>query len=80
MAAQIDRALDNLEAVLRAGHMTRANVVRLSVFTTDGDELFQHWARIPGRFGETGFVTSVLGVSRLAAPRLMVLLEATAVA
>jgi enamine deaminase RidA (YjgF/YER057c/UK114 family) len=81
MAAQLELALDNLEAVLAAADMTLANVVRLNVYTTDVDELFKHWANLPGRFANSDgrFVTSVLGVTRLAAPQLLVLLEATAV-
>jgi enamine deaminase RidA (YjgF/YER057c/UK114 family) len=81
MAAQLELALDNLESVLASADMTLANVVRLNVYTTDVDELFRHWARLPERFGgsDGGFVTSVLGVTRLAAPELLVLLEATAV-
>ncbi len=81
MGAQLELALDNLEAVLAAAEMAFANVVRLNVYTTDVDELFKHWARLPERFGNSdgSFVTSVLGVSRLAAPPLLVLLEATAV-
>src|ERR671930_2427373 len=66
MAAQIEVALDNLEAVLAAADMTLANVVRLNVYATDIDELFRHWARIPDRFGrnsEDRFATSVLGVT-----------------
>lgn len=81
MAAQLELALDNLEAVLAAADMVPADIVRLNVYTTDVDELFQHWARVPDRLGGTAgrFATSVLGVSRLAAPQLLVLLEATAV-
>ena len=81
MAAQLDLALDNLEAVLSAGDMSLDNVVRLNVYTTDVDDLFKHWTRIQGRVGtaERRFVTSVVGVTRLAAPQLLVLLEATAV-
>jgi enamine deaminase RidA (YjgF/YER057c/UK114 family) len=82
MAAQLELALDNLEAVLGAAGMTLGDVVRLNAYTTDVDELFKHWARLPERFGDADdrFVTSVLGVTRLAAPQLLVLLEATAVA
>jgi enamine deaminase RidA (YjgF/YER057c/UK114 family) len=81
MAAQLELAVDNLEAVLAAGEMTVANVVRLNVYTTDVDELFKHWGSLQSRFGSSdgGFATSVLGVTRLAAPQLLVLLEATAV-
>jgi 2-iminobutanoate/2-iminopropanoate deaminase len=35
VAAQTERVLDNLEAVLRAGEMTFANVVKTTVFLTD---------------------------------------------
>jgi enamine deaminase RidA (YjgF/YER057c/UK114 family) len=61
--------------------MTFANVARLNVYTTDVDELFKHWAILKDRVGNAGghFATSVVGVNRLAAPPLMVLLEATAV-
>jgi enamine deaminase RidA (YjgF/YER057c/UK114 family) len=81
MAAQLELALDNLEAVLAAADMTLAHVVRLNVYTTDVDELFRNWGQLPGRFANVdgGFTTSVLGVARLAAPPLLVLLEATAV-
>src|SRR5215218_6007363 len=76
MAAQLEMSLDNLEAILAAADMTLVNVARLNVFTTDVDELFKHWASLPKRFGhpDARFVTSVLGVSRLAAPQLLVLL------
>ena len=80
MAAQLDLALDNLETVLAGADMTLANVVRLNAYSTDVAELFKHWTRIQDRFESSGsrFTTSVLGVSQLAAPQLMVLLEATA--
>ena len=82
MAAQLDLALNNLEAVLAAGDMTLANIVRLNAYTTDVDELFKHWAGLKDRLGnfDARFATSVLGVTRLAAPQLLVLLEATATA
>jgi enamine deaminase RidA (YjgF/YER057c/UK114 family) len=81
MGAQLELALDNLEAVLAGAEMTLADVVRLNVYTTDVDELFKHWANLPARVGEAegGWTTTVLGVTRLAAPQLLVILEATAV-
>jgi len=81
MAAQLELALDNLEAVLTAADMTLADVVRLNVYTTDVDELFKSWGRLSERLGSAGcrFATTVLGVTRLAAPQLLVLVEATAV-
>lgn len=78
MGAQLELALDNLEEVLSGADMTLANVVRLNVYSTDVDELFQQFSRIVKRFDGNRFATSVLGVSRLAAPQLKVLLEATA--
>ncbi len=41
MAAQLEMALDNLDAILDAADMTAANVVRLDAYTTDIDELFE---------------------------------------
>jgi enamine deaminase RidA (YjgF/YER057c/UK114 family) len=78
MAAQIEMALDNLEAVLAAADMTLANVVRLNAYTTDIDELFKHFPRIKDRFGDSRYATSALGVAQLPA-QLLVMLEATAV-
>jgi enamine deaminase RidA (YjgF/YER057c/UK114 family) len=81
MAAQLEMALDNLEAILAGAGMTLANVVRLNAYTTDFDELLKNWATLTRRFGssEPTFATTLLGVSRLPAPGLLVLLEATAV-
>jgi enamine deaminase RidA (YjgF/YER057c/UK114 family) len=82
MAAQLELALDNLQDVLAAADMTLADIVRLTVYTTDFDELVQHWTRLTDRFERSGdrFATSLLGVTRLFTPELLVMLEATAVA
>src|SRR6266496_2631859 len=76
MAAQLELALDNLEAVLAEADMTLANVVRLNVYTTDFNEFVKHWGSIAGRFGNADgrFTTSLLGVTRLFTPQLLVLL------
>ena len=79
MAAQVDLALDNLEAVLAAADMTLANIVRLNVYTTDVDEYLTHFTRVNDRFAGSRYATTVLGVARLPAPQLLVMLEATAV-
>jgi enamine deaminase RidA (YjgF/YER057c/UK114 family) len=80
MAAQLELALDNLEAVLAAADMTLADIVRLNVYTTDFDELLKHWALLTDRLGNADgrFATTLLGVARLPAPQLLVMLEATA--
>src|SRR4051812_1310467 len=79
MAAQLELALDNLEAILAAAGMSLANVVRLNAYTTDVDELIQtHFRRINDRFGSSRYATSILGVTHLPA-QFLVMLEATAV-
>lgn len=80
MAAQITLAVDNLEAVLREAGMSLANVVRLNVYTTDVDLLFEHFGTLAARTGAAGVAPpgSLLGVARLAYPDLLVELEATA--
>ncbi len=82
MGAQLALSLANLEAVLGAAGMSLANLVRLTVYTTDVDGLFQHYGVLAGRLGAAGVAptTTTLGVSRLALPELLVELEGTAVA
>jgi enamine deaminase RidA (YjgF/YER057c/UK114 family) len=78
MAAQLELALDNLEAIVAAADMTLANIVRLNVYTTDVDAAIGHFPRINDRFGNSRYATSVLGVAHLPA-QFLVMLEATAV-
>jgi enamine deaminase RidA (YjgF/YER057c/UK114 family) len=78
MGAQLDMALDNLEAVLAAADMTLADIVRLNVYTTDLDEYLKHFATVNDRFGGSRYATTLLGVAQLPA-QLLVMLEATAV-
>jgi enamine deaminase RidA (YjgF/YER057c/UK114 family) len=80
MAAQLELALDNLEAILAGADMTLANIVRLNVYTTDIDEYLRHFGRLTDRFRSSDgrFATSLLGVAQLPA-QLLVMLEATAV-
>jgi enamine deaminase RidA (YjgF/YER057c/UK114 family) len=82
MAAQLALSLDNVEAVLREAGMTLANLVRLNVYTTDVDLLFQHYGVLASRLGAARVMptTTMLGVTRLAIPGQMVELEGTAVA
>lgn len=82
MAAQLALTVDNLEAVLGEAGMSLANLVRLNVYTTDVDLLFQHYGVLAGRLGAAGVApaTTMLGVTRLAIPGLMIELEGTAVA
>ena len=76
MRRQIALALDNLDA---AG-MGLADIVRLSLYTTDMDEALKHFDILGSRFGPAGAAPpmTLLGVTRLALPPLMFEIEATA--
>lgn len=82
LAAQVALSLDNLEAVLAEAGMSLADVVRLTVYTTDVDLLAQHYGVLAARLGAARVApaTTMLGVTRLAVPGQLVELEATAVA
>jgi enamine deaminase RidA (YjgF/YER057c/UK114 family) len=82
LAAQITLALDNLETVLGEAGMGLGNVVRLNIYTTDVDALFEQYGVLAERLAAAGTNPpgSLLGVTRLAFPELLVELEATAVA
>ena len=82
MVAQVNLALDNVEAVLAGAGMTLANVVRLNMYTTDVDALMAAFEEVGERLATSGLQQSgtLLGVARLAFPELMVELEVTAVA
>lgn len=59
MAAQLALSLDNLEAILSEAGMSLANLVRLNVYTTDVDLLFQHYGVLPSQTG-TAALTHLL--------------------
>ena len=82
IAAQIALALDNIEAVLSEAGMSLSNVVRLGMYTTDVDAFNGAYGIVAQRLAAAGCVPAMklLGVARLADPRMMVLFEATAVA
>ncbi|MGY1630674.1 RidA family protein [Geodermatophilus sp. SYSU D01186] len=81
LAAQVALSLDNVQTVLKDGGMTLANVVRLNVFTTDVDGIMTCWPALAERFAAAGIrpTSTLVGVTRLAFPELMVEIEATAV-
>ncbi|MCO8270606.1 RidA family protein [Actinoplanes sp. TRM 88003] len=82
LPAQLALSLDNVESALAAADMTLAHLVRLTVYTTDVDLLFQHYGVLAVRLGAAGVApaTTMLGVTRLAIPGQLVELEGTAVA
>jgi enamine deaminase RidA (YjgF/YER057c/UK114 family) len=81
MGAQVAMAMDNLEAVLAAAGMGLANIVRLNIYTTDVDGFFESYGAMAERLGAVGVTPpgTLLGITRLAFPELMVEIEATAV-
>lgn len=81
MRAQITLALDNLETVLREAGFSLEDVVRLNMYTTDVDSLLANYDALATRLAAARCRQSstLLGVTRLAFPELLVELEATAV-
>lgn len=82
MGAQMAKALDNLEAVLKEAGLGLSDVVRLNYYTTDVDRFFEEYGPFVERLSRAGCrpASTLLGVTRLAFPELLVEIEATAVA
>lgn len=82
MRAQISLALDNLETVLAEADMSLINVIRLVVYTTDVDEALKSFDLLGMRFGPIRCAPpmTLIGVTRLAIPSLLIEIEATAAA
>jgi enamine deaminase RidA (YjgF/YER057c/UK114 family) len=80
MRAQIDLALQNLEAVLQGADMGLGDVIKLTVYATDVDEALKNFDLLGMRFGAVGNMPpmSLIGVTRLAIAPLMFEIEATA--
>src|SRR3954468_21637093 len=79
MAGQINQCLDNLETVLREAGMELSNVVRLCYYTTDVDRLFASYNVLVERLAAAGCrpASTLLGVTRLAFPELLIEMGAT---
>ena len=82
MAAQLVKALDNLEIVLAKAGMTLANVVRLNYYVTDVQAFFEAYGTVAERLAALACKPSgtLLGVASLFHPDIVIELEATAVA
>ena len=81
MGRQVQMALDHLETVLEQAGASTRHVVKVVVYTTDVDALVPHWGQIKERLRtpEGPFTSTLVGVTRLAYPELMVEIEAIAV-
>ncbi|HYY75591.1 MAG TPA: RidA family protein [Gaiellaceae bacterium] len=83
MRAQAEQAFDNLETVLQAAEMSLADVVRLNSYVTDVDLFFAEGAEVVAKRSAAAGIqpaATLLGVTRLAFPDILIELEATAVA
>jgi len=81
MRGQIIKALDNIEAVLGGSGYDLSNVVRLNYYTTDVDAFMAAYDALAQRLAERNCqpASTLLGVSKLAFPDVLVEIEATAV-
>lgn len=81
LASQVALAMDNVAATLEEAGMTLANIVKLTLYTTDIDGLMRD-STVATRLSEAGILgaQTMIGVDRLALPQLMIEIDATAVA
>lgn len=82
LVAQFKRAWGELCDALLAAEMGPANIVRLNIYTTDMDAFMAAGHELSAVWAGAGAqpTCTLLGVTRLFQPELMVELEATAVA
>ena len=82
MAGQLALIVANLGEVLAAADMTYANVTGIRVLTTDMDATLANWGEVVGPFNALGHkpASTLVQVSRLFTPDLLVEIEATAYA
>ena len=78
MAKQVEMALTSLTTVLAGAGMTMADVVKLTIYTTDVDELLAAYGTAAEVLGDNLPAMTLIGVARLAFPELKVEIEATA--
>lgn len=81
MAGQLAQALDNIDQLLEAGGFERTDVVRVTIFVTDIGAYYGAQHVFIDHFAGRGIpvAASLIGVTGLALPGLMVELEATAI-
>ncbi len=80
IAAQMRTALSNIDAILEQAGMTRADIVFLRFFTTDMDGFLTNYEIYAEWISQAGIrpPQSLLGLSRLALPDMLVEIEAEA--
>jgi len=80
MRAQLTLTLENLEAVINAAGMSLENITHLKIYATDVDEALKNFDILGAKLGPVGIAPpmTMLGVTRLALPDLMIEIEASA--
>ena len=79
MGQQVRTALENVVTVLEAGGMTPANIVKSNIYTTDVDACIGVLGQtVQEVLGSILPASTLLGVSRLAFPELLVEIEVLA--
>ena len=80
LRAQFEAALGNIDDILAQAGMSRGNILSLRFFTTDVDGVMANYDVYVNWIAESGVMPpqTLLGVSRLALPELMIEIEATA--
>jgi enamine deaminase RidA (YjgF/YER057c/UK114 family) len=80
MGAQVEKAFENLGAVLHAAGFAASDVVRVHYYTTEVDELIAVLGPLASSFfGANLPASTLMGVARLAFPQLKIEIEAVAV-
>ena len=79
IAAQVDRAYENMRRVLEAAGARMTDVVKMTHYCRDIDELISASGVRPKYFGDYRPADTMVQVSRLAMPELRVEVEAVAV-
>jgi enamine deaminase RidA (YjgF/YER057c/UK114 family) len=79
MGDQVRVALDNVVAVLAAGGMTPADIVKSTIFTTDVDACVAVLGPLTRRvLGSSLPASTLVGVARLAFPEIKIEIEVLA--
>ncbi len=79
MAAQCQAVMRNIDLSLQAVGMTPANVVRMRIYTLDMDLFLKEGiGAVFGHFGETRPTSTLVQIVRLANPKMLVEIDATA--
>ena len=78
LAAQIDLAMDNVAELLTAGGMDFGDVLSMTIYVTDVDAALANYSHVTERLGAATPPATLVGVTRLAIPSMLVEITVTA--